>query len=676
MDQHEPNEPSAPEQSDADAPPMDRVGRRDLLRVAGAAAFGALAVPLLSGTASAAAVKKAAAKLGDLNRPALAASPVTSAATSTFAPLRPPATPLIVRSPYLSAWLAGDELVGTWPSFWNAHNTGMCGIARIDGTAYQFAGAATLPNGPALGAMTQVSLEVTATRSIYTFTAGGINLTATFFSPVDPANLQRQCVPFGYVTIDVVSTSSASHTVEVYFDISGEWADGNTAVDINWAQTTTSSTVALTNTPTDPGVLAEYNDQASWGTVVIASPTSSSLTWQIGEDQIVRAQAAASGALLNTVDSNQPRPISDDWPVFGFCNNFGTVGATAPAPFQVVIGHVRTPAISYLGTDLQPWWTNYWTGWQAMVDWFVADYSSALSSATTIEQQIQTEATAAGGTQYAAICALALRQAYGGTELVDYNGSPWAFLKEISSSGAVSTVDVIFPGSPAYLYLSPAYLQSLLEPVIYFAENGWIEKFAEHDLGKQYPVGDGNMLNGQDSQEDMPVEESGNMLIMAAAILQRIPAAQATAWAQQHYAIFHQWAEYLQANTLNPVLQYYTDDFGGKLALDVNLAVKGIIGLGAMSIIAGFAGNTADEAAFLSTAFSYMSQWVSLAEDPTEDMLDLAYGDSNTWSLKYNCYADGLLGLGMVPLGVAAQEAKCYNSNAGTYGVPLDPRNT
>jgi hypothetical protein len=95
----------------------------------------------------------------------------------------------------------------------------------------------------------QTSLAVTATQSVYSFNGGGVDLTVTFLSPVDPDDLKRQSVPFGYVTMQAASADGADHTVEVYFDISGEWAHGNTAQDLSWSQTTTSATVALTNTP-------------------------------------------------------------------------------------------------------------------------------------------------------------------------------------------------------------------------------------------------------------------------------------------------------------------------------------------------------------------------------------------------------------------------------------------
>lgn len=686
-----PTSPGEARTPDDDGPHLPSVARRDLLRLAGATTLGAVLSLALASNAEAAgqrwpssdrSIPKPMRKGGPSSPVGNDFKALPRAEASTFTPLRPPATPLVVRSPYLSCWQAADDLAGTWSSFWNGHITAMCGIVRIDGTPYLFAGAPSLPAGPTLTVMNQVSLTVTATQSAYVFNGGGVNLTVNFLSPVDPDDLQRQCVPFGYVTMRAASADGNSHAVEAYFDISGEWAHGDTTQNLSWSQTTTASTVALTNTPTSPSVLAEFNDQASWGTVVFASPQSASLTWQIGQDVVVRAQAANNGVLLGTEDQNQPRPISDDWPVFAFCSDLGTVTSAGPsAEFTVVIGHVRTPAISFLGSaDLAPWWTTYWSDWQDMVDWFVADYGSALSSASALDLRIQTDAQNAvgGGTQgteYAAVCALALRQAFGGTELVDRGGEPWAFLKEISSDGNVSTVDVVYPASPAYLYLSPSYFQLLLEPLLYYAENGWIEQFAEHDLGPGYPNASGGVTNGQDTQEDMPVEETGNMLIMTAALLQRIPAAQAAAFAVQHYAIFTQWARYLVPNALDPGYQNQTDDFTGKIANSVNLAAKGIIGLGAMSLIAGFAGNDSDRDSYLNTAFSYISQWVSLGEDPSNPSLDLAYADSGTWSLKYNCFPDRLLGLGIVPLGIQAQEADWYQSQAGAYGVLLDPRN-
>lgn len=61
----------------------------------------------------------------------------------------------------------------------------------------------------------------------------------------------------------------------------------------------------------------------------------------------------------------------------------------------------------------------------------------------------------AGGPQYATLGALAYRQVLAGTKLVwnDRLNTMWYFMKEISSDGDVSTVDVVFPSYPIPTYL-------------------------------------------------------------------------------------------------------------------------------------------------------------------------------------------------------------------------------
>lgn len=653
-----------PHSEDNERPPLTTglppLSRRGLLRWGGVAAAGVMG------------------GLGMSGPPAHAAAPAARAAASTFSPLRPPATPLAVRSPYLTTWLAGDSLAGTWPTFWNGRVTALCGIARIDGTPYVFLGSPALPEGPTLSTMTQTSLQLTATRSVFTLTGGGVTLTVTFFSPVDPGNLQRQCVPMSYISIQAASGDGASHTVDVHIDASAEWVHGDNSTQVTWSQQQTAAMTALTCRPSSPGTLAESGDQASWGSLVLASPTTRGLSWQIGQDTVVRAASATNGVLAGTSDTANPRAINDRWPVLGLHRDLGTVASGSPsAVFQVVIGHVRTPAVSYLGANLNPWWTHYWSSWTDMLDWFDSDRSAALTAAGALDQKIHDEAaSAAGGSDtgehYAAVCALALRQAVAGTELVDRNGSPWAMLKEISSNGDFSTVDVVYPACPAYLYLSPAYMRLLLEPHLYYAEKaGWPMQYAQHDLGV-YPNASGH-LDG--NEEAMPVEESANLLIMAAAVIQRLPAAEAASFATTHYAILHQWAEYLVAGALDPGYQNQTDDFTGFIAHSANLALKGIIGIGAMSVVADAASHTSDASHYLAVARGYAGQWVTLAQDTSGTHLKLAYDQDGTWSLKYNGFADRLLGLDLVPTGVAAQEASWYLSQAGTYGVLLDPRN-
>ena len=160
---------------------------------------------------------------------------------------------------------------------------------------------------------------------------------------------------------------------------------------------------------------------------------------------------------------------------------------------------------------------------------------------------------------YAGLCAISLRQAYGGTELVaGPNGQPWAFLKEISSDGNLSTVDVIYPSMPAFLWTNPLLVRHLLTPLFVYAESGnWPQPFAEHDLGASYPNGGGHNDGGG---ENMPVEESANMVLMTAAYLKAAASSDASTFVNSHYATLAKWSDYLVANLPDPGLQNQTDD--------------------------------------------------------------------------------------------------------------------
>src|SRR5581483_5912323 len=137
-------------------------------------------------------------------------------------------------------------------------------------------------------------------------------------------------------------------------------------------------------------------------------------------------------------------------------------------------------------------------------------------------------------------------------------------------------------------------------------------------------------------------------------------------------------------NALDPLFQNQTDDFTGSIAHSTNLALKGIIAIGAMSVIAQAAGNSADQQFYASTASNLISQWAQLGQDPSQAHLDIAYIESDTasgtgagtYSLKYNAFSDKLLGLGLIPSSVATGEAAWYQQQEREYGIPLDSRHT
>ncbi len=625
-----------------------------------------------------------------------------TAVAQTFTPIKPPSVPLITRTPYVNTWLQNSSAIapGTWPTYWDGNVKAITGIAYIDGRSYLFMGAPATAN---LTNMKQSALETTATQSKFTFNAGGVTLNVDFLSPVEAKDLKRLSIPLSDIVTTAQSSDGAPHNVTVYYDISGEWAHGDDSQLINWAPENiglnfdgshkTGNLFAWTVKPTNPAVFNQFNNYPSWGTVLFATKTTNKLTTESGGADAVRAQFVANGHLDGSNDTDQPRPINNNFPVFAFSNAFGSVGITPTQPFTLLLGHVRDPAINFLETRQHSLWRKYWPAYENMLAFAYNDFPAAVDRANAMDSYISNAAAGFGGPHYAAITSLVLRQAFAGTELTGTIKNPYLFVEEISSSDNVSTVDILYPSMPAFLYTNPELVRYMLEPVIYYSESGlWPALYAPHDLGTTYPNASGHNDGGG---ENMPVEETANMLIMADAYMQHVTPQEATTYAKAHYTLLHQWGAYLTTipagvsypNALDPQFQNQTDDFTGSIAHSVNLALKGIEAVGAMGQIANFAGNTKDASYFTQQSQSMIGTWAKLAQNSTSTHLLLQYREpanayspdttgepDSYWSLKYNSYPDQLLGLHLIPQSILTEEADFYKTQETPNGIPLDPR--
>lgn len=601
----------------------------------------------------------------------------TALGASTFGPARPPAIPLAVRSPYLSTWMdAGSDggnggmLAGQWPVFWANQINGWAGFIRVDGTAYTWLGA---PPGPAL--VNQTAYSYTTTSSVFTLNVNDqVEMNVTFLSPITPDDFKRQSLVFSYLNIDVTSIDGQEHDVQIYADISAEWVSGTRTNIAQWDFGTTGNVAFHHVFRQTQHQFRETAMQAEWGDWYWATNTGNGMTFQSGSDVIVRGQFVNNGSLANTQDTNF-RPINQDFPVFGFSFPLGNVGATA-ANTLFTIGLCQDIAIQYLtssGTESLPsLWTSFFSSNQEAVEFFYEDYQNAASISASLDSKVASDSLRAGGEDYMVLTTLAGRQAYGATQLCGTPDKMYLFMKEISSDGNVNTVDVIFPAHPAFIYTNPTMLKLLLDPLFENQESGlYPNNYSMHDLGAHYPNATGH-TDGLD--EAMPLEECGNMLVMTLAYY---IASKDTNYLRQHYTILKQWTGFLIEFGLFPFNQISTDDFAGALANQTNLALKGIIGIEAMSVISSLTGNHEDSRNFSNIAHSYINQWEKIAIVPGDlPHTNLAYGNETSWGLLYNLFADSELDLHLVNKKVYKDQSNWYPTVFNTFGVPLDTRHT
>ncbi|CAG8974958.1 hypothetical protein HYALB_00007635 [Hymenoscyphus albidus] len=597
---------------------------------------------------------------------------------STFTPAQPPAIPLAVRSPYLSTWLfAGSDagnggyLAGQWPQFWAGQVTAWTGLIRVDGVAYTWMGN---PGYPGSQVVFQKSFTYTATSSQFVMDVGGkIEMNITFTSPVNVDDMKRQSVLASFLEVRVSSADGAGHQVQLYTDISAEWVAGDHSSVAQWDYGVTDGVAHHKVYRQTQLEFSESSDQADWGNFYYSTKNNLNLAYQSGPDSVVRGQFLNNGTLRNTNDTNY-RPINQNYPVFGYSSDFGTVQRESHSTLYT-IGLSQKQAIQFDGETgiipLASLWTSYFASEEESVAFFYHDHATASRNARTLDAKIAKDSVASGGQNYSIATTLATRQAFGATQLVGNLTKQYLFLKEISSDGNTQTVDVIFPYHPILLYLKPEWLKLLLDPLFENMESGqYPNKYSMHDLGAHYPNATGHP-DGLD--EPQPLEECGNMLIMTLAYAQRM---KDKAYLTQHFKVLDQWTQYLIEEALIPADQISTDDFAGSLVNQTNLALKGIIGIQAMAVIANATGNTGTGANYTKIASSYLTQWQTLgiAHDANPPHTTLNYGHNETHGLLYNLYGDRELALNFVPQSIYDMQSSFYPTVMSTYGVPLDTR--
>ncbi|EGS20117.1 glutaminase-like protein [Thermochaetoides thermophila DSM 1495] len=589
-----------------------------------------------------------------------------TSARPAFEPARPPAVPLAVRSPYLNAWLQGGSggvLPGSWPRFWTGHVLGWQGFVSVDGVTYNWLGAAPGPEP-----VNQTSLTYTSTQSIFTFdVAGKVTMTVNFLSPVYPDDVARQSLQFSYISIKVMSADGKSHQVRTYMDVTGEWASGDINEIVNWETNTTNGIIYHKFFRKNQVEFGEAHEVASWGHWYLSTKAGK----DIGPDTEVRNQFVKKSVLKNTKDTSY-RAVQENWPVFALAHDLGNITKDGIVERVLTLGIIQDRVIQFAGQSgkLEPvpgLWSSYYPNETAAVVSFYHDYAHALDVSARLDEQIRRDSEAAAGREYALITTLAVRQTFGALQYAGTPAKPYIFLKEISSNSDIQTVDVIFPAYPIFLYLNATLGRFLLEPLFENQESGaYPNAYAEHDLGtfpiaKGYPAGD---------DEPMPLEECGNMIIMALAYAQRTGDNEYLA---KHYKLLSQWAEFLVNDSLIPASQLSTDDFAGTLANQTNLAIKGIIGLKAMSQIAQLTNN---KDVFGDVADRYLQEWKRFAINAkaSPPHTTLSYGNSNSHGLLYNIYADKLLNLQFIDQAIYDMQSDFYLTVANEYAVPLDSR--
>ena len=585
--------------------------------------------------------------------------------------MRPPAIPLIAHDPYFSIWSTADRITGSPTRHWTGAAQPLVGLARIDGATWRYMG--DVPRWTeGLQTMEQVSFELTPTRTMYGLEAAGVRLDLTFLTPALPADLDVLSRPVTYLGWRARSLDGRPHQVKLYLDASSYLALNRPEQRAMWSRHRAGGLELLRVGSQDQRILNASGDdlRIDWGYFYLAVPAAS-------KAQTALTSARARGRYATTLDLpevdalDQTLQVARDDALGAVVMDLGSVGAQ-PVSRHVLLAYDDLFSIEYFQRRLRPYWRR--NGWTAAEMLLAAEreYEPLEARSRRFDEELTRDLVKAGGAKYAALAVVAYRQTVAAHKLVaDLDGRPFYFSKENFSNGCIDTVDVTYPSSPFFLLLNPELLKAQLRPVLDYARlPRWPWRYAPHDLG-QYPLANGQVYGGGEVNEDrqMPVEESGNMLIMMAALAE---AEGDAAFSREYWPLLTKWAEYLREKGMDPENQLSTDDFAGHLAHNTNLSLKAIVALAGFARLAGKLGHNDQAAEYERAARDMAAKWGPMADDG--DHYRLAFDKPGTWSQKYYLVWDKLLVLKLFPAEIARKEVAYYLKKQNAFGLPLDNR--
>ncbi|HEY6490087.1 MAG: DUF4965 domain-containing protein [Terracidiphilus sp.] len=580
---------------------------------------------------------------------------------------RLPATPLITHDPYFSIWSTTDQLAGSDTTHWTGTPQPIASIARIDGKAYRLMGL----HPEESPAMEQTSSVITPTHTRYRFRQNGVTVELTFFTPAMMNDLDLLSRPVTYLTWRAQATDGGSHRVSILVDVDPLIAVNDRSEQVVAFRNQTSSLNVLSVGSRDQNVLNRSGDnlRIDWGYFHLAAPKDENVRTVIAADTI--KLFAEKGDLPVSDAMGMPQFAHRNAPHLAAVLDLGSVGAEVVSR-HILVSYTEGYAIQYFERNLRPYWQRDGMPVEQMLDTAEEEYSALDQRGDAFDKELTADLSRAGGEHYAAIAILAYRQALAAHKLVaDINGDPMLFAKENFSNGCIATVDVLYPSAPFFLFFQPKLLEAQLLPVLeYSALARWKFPFAPHDLG-QYPLANGQVYGGGEKTEEdqMPVEESGNMLILLDALAQAEGDAHL---AERFWPQLSRWAQYLKDKGLDPENQLTTDDFAGHVAHNANLSIKAIEALAAYANLAHRLGHEDVAKDYSATAKSMAGKWVEMAREG--DHYKLAFNSPNTWSQKYNLVWDQILDYNLFPKSVREAELAFYLGKINTYGLPLDNR--
>ena len=588
-----------------------------------------------------------------------------------------PAYPLWIIDPNFSVWSPCNGLNGGDTIFWTGLVRRTYGFVRANGKTYCFMG-----KREGAEPLKQTDVSISAFGTKYEFKAKEFTLKVNFVSPLFPDDLKLLSCPVCYTEYKVKFKGEKPDDFSIALALDEEYCYNDERARVVGGVLPLNGYEAAFMTRERNLILSNAEDciAPDWGVTYLAGES----CWFITDSALNRYVSEGKADYIRKGSER---------------NYILAVNREEKGYFMTAFDD--RVSIFYFGEWLKSYYCKDGKSVINAMDESRERHDEILKRCDEFDAKLKADCKEVGKDYYTLACA-SLRQSVGAHKLVENKKGNLLFLsKECNSNGCIGTVDVSYPSMPLYLLYNPELVNAMMNGIFDFARMPvWTYDFAPHDLGT-YPWCCGQVY-GVENRDDkyscnmtcfwhyprthtmlylrpaasrvyetnhqMPVEECGNMLVMTAAALR---AGASDKVARDNFDLLEQWVVYLEKYGLQPENQLCTDDFAGHLANNVNLAIKALAGLEGFSIICEKLGKADRAEEYADKAKVFAAELKKLTGD---GVMPLAYGEKDTYSLKYNILFDKLFGFDLIGQEVCERETQYYIEKNNAYGVPLDTR--
>lgn len=583
---------------------------------------------------------------------------------------RLPAYPLMPMEPLLSVWSASNAPSDADSVMWTGADKPINGHINVDGVTKRFMG-----EKGADDVIKHIDTELSLSSTKFTFSDGKVKLYVTFTTPGLSGELFDAARPITYIDIKIESADDKPHKVAVVIDFGEKLIYAGAIKRL----------VRASVLPFGDGRIGYMGRQFQRTLTIAGDDKETDWGWFYlagGGDIIVSSEAAKKRYIKkdNIDEEKNYRKIL-------VSAKSGDIEKDKPLEYFLVAAYDDIYSAIYFGDYKKAYWTKQYYNIVNVIKECVKNHDAEIEKIKAFDKKLEKAAMPYGKDYYLVLIA-AYRQTLASGKIINVGGEPVYIQKDCGNGGLVNSVFAGYYSAPLFLFFKPELLKGLLIPLFDYARmKSWKFPFSPEDAGL-YPYVTGQVTganpvyvikrnhiirrtyyiylqskvkNLYNADKMSPADATASTLILSAAYLNKTGD---TSFISENADLLSQYAEYIDALGIK-----LPEELSKEGALDVNLAMKCVIALGAYGKMLETL-KPGDGVAYLKTAADLANKLerISGNGEHTAKTID----DRNSWSLKYNLIWDRILGLNLFSHGLYEKEIALYRKNLHKFGVPAD----